>query len=423
MSGNSVFAGLAAPGALFRRRLHDYIAGERRNLSLVVDWVVALYIIIPFSLLGLRYYYGFWHGEIPAVVEHMPLAVLGLLPLLTALASRPILLLEPADAVFLRQRPGWLREVLRRAGTGFVVFQIGKSVLILLLLLPFLREVHQLSWASLSVLTVMIWTLHVVIGMLMHFAGIFRKEGGKRWAFILGTLAASMLFLWAMANGMMISGLVTVLFGAAAGILTHKRSGLSHHFEESTAVDLAARLRFTALLLSQSMDKPRLPKQKVRLLRRSGPLLPSFMGKWQTRQVADAALKSALRERGYARMYLQFSSVSLAATIVGPLWVGWIVVPLMLLLFSMWLRGLWLQFAEHAFPPVATMNRVLLDSACGPAVGLQILPIAFALSACLGVKMFAAWWGVLALGFPGAAVGMLLAYMLSAFWQKKEQTA
>ncbi|WP_037284908.1 ABC transporter permease [Saccharibacillus sacchari] len=423
MSGNSVFAGLAAPGALFRRRLHDYIAGERRNLSLVVDWVVALYIIIPFSLLGLRYYYGFWHGEIPAVFEHMPLAVLGLLPLLTALASRPILLLEPADAVFLRQRPGWLRGVLGRASTGFVVFQFGKSVLIFLLLLPFLREGYELPWESLAVLYLMIWTLHAVIGMLTHFVGVFRKEWLKRWAFILGTVAASVLFIWAMANGTAISGLVTVLFGAVAGILTHKRSMLSHHFEESTAVDLAARLRFTALLLSQSMDKPRLPKQKVRLQRRSGPLLPSFMGKWQTRQVADAALKSALRERGYARMYLQFSSVSLAATIVGPLWVGWIVVPLMLLLFSMWLRGLWLQFAEHAFPPVATMDRVLLDSACGPAVGLQMLPIAFALSACLGVKMFAAWWGAVALGLPGAAVGMLLAYMLAAFWQKKEGAA
>lgn len=423
MSRDSAFAGLAAPGALFRRRLHDYIANERRNLLLVVDWVVALYIVIPFSLLGLRYYYGFWHGEIPSAFEHIPLAAWGLVPLVTALASLPILLLEPADAVFLRQQPGWLRGVLGRASTGFVVFQIGKSALILLVLLPFLREVHQLSWGSLAILTVMVWALHSVVGMLLHFAGVFRKEWWKHWAFLLGAVAASGLFIWAMANGMAISGFVTVLFGAAAGILTHKRSVLSHHFEESTAVDLAARLRFTALLLSQSMDKPRLPKQKVRLLRRSGPLLPSFMGKWQTRQVADAALKSALRERGYARMYLQFSSVSLAATLVGPLWVGWIVVPLMLLLFSMWLRGLWLQFAEHAFPPVATMDRVLLDSACGPAVGLQMLPIAFALSACLGVKMFAAWWGALALGLPGAAVGMLLAYMLAAFWQKKEGTA
>ena len=423
MSVNSAFAGLAAPGALFRRRLHDYIANERRNLALVVDWVVALYIIIPFGLLGLRYYYGFWHGEIPAVFEQIPLAVLGLLPLVTALASRPILLLEPADAVFLRQRPGWLRGVLGRASIAFVIFQIGKSGLVLLVLLPFLREVHELSWGSLAFFYLLIWALHAVIGMLIHFAAVFRKEWLKCSAFLLGVVAASGLFIWAMANGMGISVLVAVGFGGVAGVLIRERALLSHHFEESTAVDLAARLRFTALLLSQSMDKPRLPKQKVRLLRRSGPLLPSFMGKWQTRQVADAALKSALRERGYLRMYLQFSGVSLAATIVGPLWVGWIVVPLMLLLFSMWLRGLWLQFAEHAFPPVATMDRGLLDSACGPAVGLQMLPIAFALSACLGVKMFGAWWGVLALGVPGAAVGMLLAYMLAAFWQKKDGAA
>ncbi|MEJ8303445.1 ABC transporter permease [Saccharibacillus sacchari] len=423
MSRNSAFAGLAAPGALFRRRLHDYIANERRNLLLVVDWVVALYIIIPFGLLGLRYYYGFWHGEIPAAFAHIPLAALGLVPLVTALASRPILLLEQADAVFLRQQPGWLRGLLGRAGIGFAVFQIGKSVLILLVLLPFLKEGYQLSWASLAILCLMVWTLHSVVGMLLHFAGVFRKEWWKHGAFILGAIAACALFIWAMANGAVIGALVALLFGMAAGVLIGKRALLSHHFEESTAVDLAARLRFTALLLSQSIDKPRLPKQKVRLLRRSGPLLPSFMGKWQTRQVADAALKSALRERGYARMYLQFSSVSLAATVVGPLWVGWIVVPLMLLLFSMWLRGLWLQFAEHAFPPVATMDRGRLDSACGPAVGLQMLPIAFALSACLGVKMFAAWWGAVALGVPGAAAGMLLAYMLAAFWQKKDGAA
>jgi len=418
--GTTGFTGFAQPEALFWRRLRDHGEWERKNLRLVVDWVVALYIIIPFGLLGARYYYGFWNGEIPPAMQALPLAVLLFVPLLTALASKPLLFLEQADVVFLRQRPGWLQGVTSRAIVLFSVFQALKALALAALLLPFLRELYQLSWTAVGALYLSIWTLHLSAGLLGHFSVVFRREKRKANAALAGLLIVSIFFLASAAWGAAASLACAALLGAAAVFLMRKRTALTHHFEESAAADGAARFRFAALLLSRAVEKPQPPKRKVRLLRRSGPLLPSFAGSWQIRQIADAALKSALRERGYAGMYVQFSGISLAVIAFGPAWVGWIVMPLMLLLFSMWLRGLWIQFADHAFPPVASIDRGLLDSACGPAVGIQMLPLAFALNACLGVKVFAAWWGAFALGLPGAAVGMLLAYMLAAFWQKKE---
>ncbi|WP_172256579.1 ABC transporter permease [Saccharibacillus deserti] len=418
--GNTGSARLARPAALFRRRLRDHIDWERKNWRLVVDWVVALYIIVPFGLLGGRYYYGFWNGEIPEVVQSLPLAVLLLVPLLTAWASRPILMLEQADAVFLRQRPGWLEGVTARALVLFAAFQAIKTLLVFAVLLPFLRELYGIPWGTIMASGLAAWMLHLAVGMLIHFTVVFRRERLKSNAASGGLLAASALFLWAASSGAATSLAAAAALGAAAVWLMRTRTTLSHHFEESAAADTAARFRFAALLLARAVDKPQPPKRKALLLRRSGPLLPRFAGSWQTRQIADAALKSAMRERGYAGMYLQFLGISLAAAAVGPVWLGWIVVPLMLLLFSIWLRGLWVTFASHAFPPVAAMDSVLLDSACAPAVGIQMLPLAFALSACLGVKVFAAWWGAAVFGLPGAFAGMLLAYLLAAFWQKKE---
>ncbi|GGO08853.1 ABC transporter permease [Saccharibacillus kuerlensis] len=414
------FAGLAEPAALFWRRLHDYLNWERKNLRLVIDWIVALYIIVPFGLLAGRYYYGFWHGEIPIVMQNLPLIVLLLLPLLSALASRPILLLNPADAVFLRQRPGWLRNVISRAAVMFTVFQGAKAALIMALLLPFLRELYLLPWGGVAALYLAVWALHLAAGMTAHFAGIFRRERLKGSAALAALLAISALFLWAAVSGTAASLAAAAVLGAAAGIMMQRRVALSHHFEESAAADVAVRLRFAALLLARAVERPQPPKRRSLLLRRSGPLLPRFAGSWRTRQIADAALKSSLRENGYAAMYLRFAVISVAGVAVGPIWVGWVVTPLILLLFSMWLRGLWLRFIDHAFPPVASLDRGIADSACAPAVGIQMLPLAFALTACLGVKVFGAWWGALVFGLPGAAVGVLLAFTLSIFWHKKE---
>ncbi|OWA35150.1 hypothetical protein B9G55_10735 [Saccharibacillus sp. O16] len=414
------FSGLAAPGALFWRRLMDHLSWERRNLRLVADWIVALYIIIPFGLLGARYYYGFWHGETPALLAALPPTALMIVPIITAILSRPLLLLEQADAVFLRQRPGWLQGVTSRAMALFAAFQGVKAALILALLLPLLRESQHLPWSDIAALYLAAWALHLAAGLLAHYAGVYRRERLKPSAALAGMLAASALVLGAAASGAAACLAAAAVLGAAAGIMMRRRAALSHHFEESAAADLAVRMRFAALLLAQALDKPSPPKRSTRLWRSSKPLLPRFVGSWQTRRIADAAIKSALRGSGYAGMYLQFAGISLAATAIGPIWVGWIVVPLMLLLFAMWLRGLWMRFMNNAFPPVASMDGVLASSACGPAVGAQMLPLAFVLTACLGVKVFAAWWGALALGLPGAAVGMLLAYMLAAFWQAKE---
>lgn len=419
-SARSGFAGLAAPRALFRRRLRDHLSWERRNLRMVADWVVALYIIIPFGLLGARYYYGFWHGEIPPILAALPPVALMAVPVVTALAARPLLLLEQADAVFLRQRPGWLRSVVSRAMILFAAVQGAKAALILALLLPLLREAQGLSWGEIAALYPAVWALHLAAGLLGHVAAIFRRERLKRFAAFAGMLAVSALFLGAAASGAAACLAAAAGLGAAAGFLMRRRAALSHHFEESAAADLAARMRFAALLLAQALDKPSPPKRSTRLRGGSRPLLPRFVGSWRTRQIADAAIRTALRGSGYARMYLQFAGISLAATAIGPVWVGWIVVPLMLLLFAMWLRGLWLRFINNAFPPVAAMDRMLASSACGPAVGAQMLPLAFVLTACLGVKAFESWWGVLALGLPGAACGMLLAYLLAIFWQQKE---
>lgn len=414
------FAGLAAPRSLFRRRLRDHLSWERRNLRMVADWVVALYIIIPFGLLGGRCYYGFWHGEIPPILAALPPAVLLIVPVVTALAARPLLLIEQADAVFLRQRPGWLRGVVSRAMVLFAAVQAGKAALILALLLPLLREAQGFSWSEIAALYPAAWALHLAAGLLAHAAGVYRRERLKPYAAALGMLAASALFLWAAASGASACLAAAAGLGAAAWVLMRRRAALSHHFEESAAADLAARMRFAALLLAQALDKPSPPKRSTRLLGSSRPLLPRFVGSWRNRQIADAAIKSALRGSGYAGMYVQFAGISLAATAIGPVWVGWIVVPLMMLLFAMWLRGLWLRFLNNAFPPVAAMDGVLASSAGGLAVGAQMLPLAFVLTACLGVKVFASWWGALALGLPGAACGVLLAALLSIFLQRKE---
>lgn len=111
MSRNS-FAFPAARN-LLRRRLFSHFREQSAIIRTAVDWTVLLYILIPGGLLGGRFYYGYWNGNLPGWFSHVPFVVVPSLLAILLATGGIVLLLQEGDLLFLRQRQNWISTILK----------------------------------------------------------------------------------------------------------------------------------------------------------------------------------------------------------------------------------------------------------------------------------------------------------------------
>ncbi|MEM5818464.1 MAG: ABC transporter permease, partial [Desulfitobacterium hafniense] len=132
---------------LFRHRLFADWKFQYSIWKLVVDWIVALYIVIPGLALFLDTYVDWWQ-EPPSLFFALPLTIL--LPIVVVFCRSGTLriFVEEADQLFLFQHRSWLKGLVAYS----IAFQILANLLITGLLAflcaPCLLAVHQVDLAG-----------------------------------------------------------------------------------------------------------------------------------------------------------------------------------------------------------------------------------------------------------------------------------
>src|SRR5665648_842969 len=77
-----------------------------------VDWIVAIYIVIPFSYIFIDFYLSVWR-EVPGWLFSIPLnALIGLIVVFIWSGTVRIFL-EDADQLFLLQRKEWISRIIK----------------------------------------------------------------------------------------------------------------------------------------------------------------------------------------------------------------------------------------------------------------------------------------------------------------------
>ncbi|ANS76915.1 hypothetical protein AWM70_21950 [Paenibacillus yonginensis] len=418
---------LLSPGALYWQRVRDHYRFQYKALTSVVDLTILLYIVIPGLLFAGRVYYGLWTETVPDMLLQLPLASLTSLWLLFTTLRGLMLRLESADILFLISRRSWIGGLMRRGIAESIGYSAGLTFIGGLLLSPLLVRFMDLAPARVAVLGIVIFSFRIVHMLLLHFCRI--KWTGWQSA-MLQTFSHALVFvmLQLVVRGITHGGsldfglaLGAALIMAAAGILLIvARMKQKGSFYADIEEELKQKLRLSAFLLSNAVDKPKRHRSKPWLFRRSNALTAGRGGP-RTR-LAELTVKSILRNGTALRMLLIYTGAGAVSLQFPPYPVNLLVFAGLILLQAYWLDGMRRVFLESRVMSVLPANEALVFQAAAPVMRMLLLVPVTLFSLSLGWAVVRTWWGAAA----GFAIGLLLSWWLGSWlwklfggWRKK----
>lgn len=117
---------MLTPERVARKRIKEDAGFQYRAWKMAVDWVVALYIVIP-ALLILGYQYVQWWQEAPVWLEPVPYSVFRIYLFVAAISGTIRYYVDEADQLFMVQRQGWFR---RLTGVGMTFSLVTKALIL-----------------------------------------------------------------------------------------------------------------------------------------------------------------------------------------------------------------------------------------------------------------------------------------------------
>lgn len=405
-------------GRLFLRRWADHWRNQIAMLRSVFDGIVLLYIGIPGLLLLGRVYYGLWREALPAWLLHLPFTVFPAYLLLVIYATGGLVLfIEAADVLFLKQRPGWIRGVMRR---GAMVSLTGHFAVIgaaVALAAPVLVRVHGLEMGEVFRFFAVACGGKAVHLFLQNLIQIMRTGWWRilyrSMAFIL--LGAAFVSWLVLERGGHVHAFVSAAVLVACVLLTvllaEIRFRLHGRFEEEVREDERQRTALTGLLLAGTMDRPPAVRTRPWLFRRGGRLLRSNRPE---AVIAESIVKAFFRGPEW-RLYAQFVLYGAAAVWFPAYPANLIVFGALLLLFAYWLNGHRQAFFAKGLMPLLPLPEGAEYKAAPLSLRLLLYPGTLLLTCVLGASLFQAWWGVIA-GIPAALLLTRAAASLSGLF-------
>ncbi|MGN7360764.1 ABC transporter permease [Paenibacillus sp. SAF-054] len=409
------------PASLFRRRLKSHIR-DRVNVvrSIVDDWTVLLYILIPGLLLGGRLYYGLWRHPLPEWAASLPFALMPALLLIVASMGSILLLVHEADVLFMIQRRSWMQGVMIRSSLYSMAAAALKTSIGYLILLPFLvRQFHQdvpsvfgLLMFTITFEWVLMWSKHLIA---------VQTRGWKRWLlFVPFAFVASALYgafaVWFRQEPVILA-LGAIVLAAVTLILLIARLRLRGTFMIDVQEDLKNRTELTSLALSQAVDKPRRIRKKTWVFRRSGSV---FRSTEPSKRIAGAMIKTLLRYPKQLMLYAQYAGISAVVLLTVPSGVNMVAFAALHMLLVFWLFLQWFSFRQDAFVSLLPWSYEQNAKSSLIAVRALLLPFAVLASAALlfgaGVSVWIAVIGIIPLS---AVTAWVIPYAMRRFMLSK----
>lgn len=335
---------------LFAVRLKQHFLRYYRALQSICDWSVWLYILIPAAVLFIGFYREWW-ADRPQWAVHVPWDILSLIIITVIIClSRITILVEDADQVVLLQKPQWLLSIKRWGLLYSWFFLQLKIVCVLLLLLPFLVLVNE--WNTGHIVMLLAHTaISSVITLIVNHRWIITAPWWKNIpieALILlvnGVVIFVPMFLYLELIISYWVGMIILLIVALMMISKYTITPLN--FQQHLSSQNEAKLKFTKLLLSQSIEltstskrkRPILFKKSQRLSKRND--VESLIG--------DLYIKSLLRDFGMLKVWLMFLSVSCFALSQVPGYAPFAVIILLSFIVFNLFNFQWGQWCKHDF--------------------------------------------------------------------------
>lgn len=300
-----------------------------------VDWIVALYIVIPFFAIFLNFYLSWWR-KAPEWLGYIPLnALLGII-LVFAWSGTIRIFVQEADQLFLLQRKVWISRIIKYSLGYSVFYNLVVTSLLLIILAPFLMLHYGFSLLGVVRLTVFVFALKNCMGLAkqlveLRFAG-WPQRIVRTVIFILTGVYVRVSVIFLLSRSLAFYLSLVTLFSILA-LLIYRRMNLRGTFFEDVAREQTAKLRLAKFMLQRAgayVKKPRLARKRPLLFRNSNLI---FKKRNPVNGLVEMCLKAVLRNEGDVGFYLKLIGVYLVMILSFPedyKWLLWIVFSIML---------------------------------------------------------------------------------------------
>ncbi|WP_366291089.1 ABC transporter permease [Paenibacillus sp. AN1007] len=398
------------PHLLYQRRQKEHLREQWRNLKLVVDWTVWLYLLVPGMLYFIGYYASLWTKALPAWASggiSFPLLT-GIIELII-LTGGVLLFIEEADVLFLKSRRVWMRTLMLRGLLRVTVLQLGKMILITAVVAPLFVRVYGMSLVQIVMTTLWLGTAASLQVIAIHMIKV-RYTGWRRWL-SLASLVIAMGWMTVRTSAWMSGDMYTwkIMLSIAAVLLLlitmiQMRLRMKGTFEGDVREDLRSRLRLTAMMLSQAVSKPKAPQTRTIIFRKPRKL---FRKRSIPNRTAEIAFKAFFRNSETLKLFLQLDSLSIAAVALPPFPVNVSVCGLLVIMLTVMLYRAWDGLATSEYVQLVTYDSAALHEAGSIMVRMLLLPLAVLMGYVMGLF----WLGWLA-GFLTAACTAAFGYVV-----------
>lgn len=335
---------------LFWQRLASDWKYQYEAWKTAVDWVVALYIVIPFLGIFIYEYLGWWR-EMPSWLIYINLNALLVIVFFFTWFGTTRIFLEEADQLFLLQKKAWIHQLIKLSLGYTIGYNVLTSTLLLLILAPFLLHYgvspREIVWMTLFTigfktcmgiakqfvdLRFMGWIQNLVRTVLLMMAGVYWRQS------VYYLMSHSSLFY-----------LSLIVLSGVLALLLFRRITLRGTFFQDVVREKNAKLRLVKHLLQNLgtyEKKPMFTRKRPLFFRSSNRL---FKKRTPVNGLVEMFLKSESRDEKDVTAYFRMLGTSIVAMILFPSDYGWLLWVAFSLMITSFIGALWRVAINHPF--------------------------------------------------------------------------
>lgn len=403
----------------FFRRVLANLAFQWRVLRLVVDWVIAIYVVGPLIGIGI-YHYILYLQQPPVWFSYVSFGMLRALLYLFVLNGTTRYFLEDGDQLHFLQGQRFA-DKFRRWGAAYSILLSGLQTAALFgLLYPLLHHEHALDGWTIAVLFGFVWSCKMLRQILQQMLDVTFVG----WKLMLLNLTLLALLAYGFATGLSfarehqewglgLSALIFLLLPVAYSLRFRVRGALAMDVRR----DAKAKMKYVALILRDFVvKKPSYPRRRPFLFRNSGRL---FRKRTPANGLSEAAIKVLFRSFTRMRLYMTIVLIFVGGVLFTRLTpadsylfnILWVLSGFILCYF---VKLQWADFADNSFFGLFAWKPEVLMQAMRTYMNVTIMPGFVLIGAAVWLPALPLLQALLMLPV-GAFIGYLISSVYSTF--------
>ncbi|WP_181350167.1 ABC transporter permease [Thalassobacillus sp. CUG 92003] len=342
---------------ILQQRLTTEFRFQLNVLRSVVDWVVLLYIVVPFLTLAAFFYVDAWQNVSLYWSDSIPFFALLIVLLILSVGGNFRTHLLEADVIFLIH----LKSVyykLKQYSFLVSAIKIGFSMALkIMCLAPILVHIYDFSMLDTSILALEASMFQFLV---MTIRRIYRNTY-VRGLMISGAAVSVVLLVLFVPS---VPGLFVSLVGL--GIICYYHAFVmtrtTSRFYEEVAIEDYERFRYIRLILAYSTEVEKSGGKQAShpafVFRRSSPI---FKTPSKENGLTTLVLKAFLRNKSMVSMYAQLMGLTIGAIMITPLWYKWLVLIGFSFFMNSWLKATFTKLLSNPFFHVVPYDKQITD--------------------------------------------------------------